>query len=210
MHPDATNPDVPLTGSALHEAKRTLRAERIAIRDALDPDWRAAASREIAERLALLPSFRAAEVLLITLPFRSEWDTRPLLETALSAGKVVAVPRVNHAARMLDLHAIRDVSRDTARGYRGIPEPAATLPRVDFSDIEWVLVPGVAFDLTRRRLGYGGGFYDRLLPLLQASASRIAGAFEVQLVERVPAAPHDLMVDSIVTEKRILTTADQT
>ena len=67
-----------------------------------------------------------------------------------------------------------------------------------------MLVPGVAFDLGGRRLGYGGGYYDRLLPLLPPRAARVAGAFEIQLVERVPAAPHDVAVDAIVTESRIV------
>jgi 5-formyltetrahydrofolate cyclo-ligase len=204
MPSDAPHPSVPLTGSALHEAKRALRLERMAMRDALDPTCHAQASREIAERIAGLPSFQAARVLLLTLPYRSEWDTRPLFETALAAGKAVAVPRVNHAARMLDLHEVRDVARDTSPGYRGIPEPSPMLPRVDAGAIEWVLVPGVAFDLVLRRLGYGGGFYDRLLPLLPAGTVRIAGAFEVQVVERVPASPHDLTVDALITEKRML------
>ena len=57
------------------------------------------------------------------------------------------------------------------------------------------------------RLGYGGGFYDRLMPLLRPGTPRIAGAFDAQLVERVPAAPHDLPVDRIVTESRIVTPA---
>ena len=64
-----------------------------------------------------------------------------------------------------------------------------------------MLVPGVAFDRTGRRLGYGGGYYDRLLPLL-GRATRVAGAFDLQLVDRVPCAPHDVCVDVIVTESQ--------
>ena len=67
-----------------------------------------------------------------------------------------------------------------------------------------MLVPGVAFDLAGRRLGYGGGYYDRLLPLLSPDAARVAGAFELQIVDRVPAAPHDVAVGTIVTESRTL------
>jgi 5-formyltetrahydrofolate cyclo-ligase len=67
-----------------------------------------------------------------------------------------------------------------------------------------VLVPGVAFDDRGHRLGYGGGFYDRLLPLVPPTVARVAGAFEMQVVERVPTAPHDVGVDTIVTERRTL------
>ena len=65
-------------------------------------------------------------------------------------------------------------------------------------------MPGVAFDADGRRLGYGGGYYDRLLPLLPPTAPRVAGAFEVQLVDCVPAAPHDIGVDCIATELRLV------
>ena len=67
-----------------------------------------------------------------------------------------------------------------------------------------MLVPGIAFDPAGKRLGYGGGYYDRLLPLMSPAAERVAGAFEAQIVERVPAAGHDVGVDCIVTERRML------
>ncbi len=113
---------------------------------------------------------------------------------------MVALPRVDGDTRMLDLHAVRDVARDTAPGYRGNPRArdrrfrASSAPTID-----WVLVPGVAFDVAGRRLGYGGGYYDRLLALLSPQAPRVAGAFDLQVVAAVPAAPHDLIVDVIAT-----------
>jgi 5-formyltetrahydrofolate cyclo-ligase len=207
MLPDSAHSEAPLTGTALHAAKLALRAERMAARDALPPAEHALASGAIAVRLASLPSFAAAHVLLLTLPYRSEWNTGMLFDSARQAGKVIVVPRVDPATRMLDLHAVADIGRDIAPGYRGIPEPAATLPRIEREAIDWVLIPGVAFDLTGRRLGYGGGFYDRLLPLLRPDAPRIAGVFDLQIVERVPATAHDLTVDLMVTETRILAPA---
>jgi 5-formyltetrahydrofolate cyclo-ligase len=80
---------------------------------------------------------------------------------------------------------------------------------VTVADVDWMLVPGVAFDRTGRRLGYGGGYYDRLLPLLGPDAVCAAGAYELQLVDEVPAAPHDLTVDVIVTEARTLAVRDR-
>ncbi len=195
----------PLSGTALHEAKRALRNQVIAARDALPPATRAAASAAITARIAALPSFVAARCVLLTLPFRSEWDTHPLCATALAAGKTVALPRVNGATRMLDLHAVADVARDTVSGFRGIAEPRSDLPSIASADLDWVLVPGVAYDAFGGRLGYGGGYYDRLLALMPPHVPRVAGAFDVQLVANVPAAPHDLVVDTLVTETRTLT-----
>ena len=189
-------------GAALHEAKLALRREILARRDALPADLRAAASAAIARRVTVLPEFAAASVVLLTLAFRSEWNTRSVVRTALAASKTVVVPRVDRERRMLELHSIDDPDRDVILGHLDIPESLPTRPLVPRDAINFVLVPGVAFDLEGRRLGYGGGYYDRLLPLLSPRAARVAGAFDVQIVERVPAAPRDVRVDAIVTESR--------
>jgi len=188
----------------LRDDKRTLRESLIAARDALPAAMRARASRSIADRIAALPAWRAARVVLLTLPFRSEWDARLAVRDALADGKTVAVPRVDAPARMLHALVIEDLERDVEPGYRGIPEPRADRPAIPLDRIDWVLVPGIAFDPAGKRLGYGGGYYDRLLPLLPSAAERVAGAFEAQIVERVPAARHDIGVDCIVTERRML------
>lgn len=196
-----------LVGAALRDAKVALRRQVLSLRDALPADARAAAAAAIATRVAALPSFGTARTLLLTLAFRSEWDTTTLVLASLAAGRVVAVPRVDPQARMLALHAIADIGRDTVPGHLGIHEPRPHCPVVAPEAIDWVLVPGVAFDTSGRRLGYGGGYYDRLLPLLRPDAARVAGAFELQIVDQVPAAPHDLFVDTIVTELRTLACA---
>lgn len=205
MAPDPPPTTSPPVGAALREAKRGVRERALAARDALSAAARAAASEAIAATIVALPSFAAARTVLVTLPFRSEWDSRLVVARALAGGKTIATPRVDTAARMLTLHRIDDLDRDVAPGYRDIPEPlphcAAVLP----GDVDWVLVPGVAFDPAGRRLGYGGGYYDRLLPLVPAHAPRIAGAFEAQIVAALPFGPHDLTVDAIVTETRVVT-----
>jgi 5-formyltetrahydrofolate cyclo-ligase len=188
----------------LREAKRSVRERILRARDAMPTHLRIAASAAIAATLSRRPDFIAARVVLLTLPFGSEWDSGLLLSAALAGSKTVAVPRVNQERHMLEIHAVCDAAREIAPGYRGIPEPRADCPPVALASIDWVLVPGVAFDAEGRRIGYGGGYYDRLLPLLDRSAARVAGAFELQIVERVPAAPHDTTVDAIVTERRTL------
>jgi 5-formyltetrahydrofolate cyclo-ligase len=190
------------TGPALREAKRAMRIAVIEQRDALPPHERAAGSQAIAARIVALPEFAAAPSVLLTLPFRSEWDTRLVASAALAANKALLVPRVDPVARVLSLHRIESLTDAVVSGYRGIPEPRAEAPHASPNDVAFALVPGVAFDGGGRRLGYGGGYYDRLLPLLPRGAPRIAGAFEVQLVDTVPAAGHDLAVDMIVTPTR--------
>lgn len=194
----------PAQGVALRAAKLALRRDVLARRDALAADTLVAAGAAIRARVSGLPEFAAARTVLLTLPFRSEWDTLPLVRAALASGKTVAIPRVDAASRMLELHAIADPQRDVGASAQGIPEPLPDRPRVSRDAIDFVLVPGVAFDLAGRRLGYGGGYYDRLLPLLPPGAARVAGTLELQLVDLVPAAPHDIAVDTLVTEARLL------
>ena len=198
-------PAGPATGGpALREAKRALRASVLAARDAVSDHERAAAAAAITARLLALPGFAAAPSILVTLPFRSEWDTRALARAALAAGKSVIVPRVDTDARVLALHRVRDLEASIERGYRGIPEPRHDTPLASAAEVALALVPGVAFDPRGRRLGYGGGYYDRLLPLLAPDVPRIAGAYELQIVDDVPAAAHDISVDVIVTPLRTL------
>ena len=190
--------------SDMRNAKRTLRARILSARDRIPEEVRSEASRAITSALAARPDFQAARTLLLTLPFGSEWNTSPLFHVAFSHGKAVAVPRVDVAQRMLELCTVTDVERDVAPGYRGIREPLPHCNRIDPSTVDWVLVPGVAFDAEGNRLGYGGGFYDRLLPLLPPTAVKLAGAFDLQVVDRIPTAVHDLPIDAIVTEMRTI------
>ena len=108
---------------------------------------------------------------------------------------------------MLELHRVTDLAADVIRGYRGIPEPLASLPRVEPADVDWVLVPGVAFDVD----GPSPGLRRRLLrsPARDAATGtpKIAGAFDLQVVAHIPSAPHDLRVDTIVTPTRTISTA---
>ncbi|MBK7791851.1 MAG: 5-formyltetrahydrofolate cyclo-ligase [Betaproteobacteria bacterium] len=189
-----------VSGPALREAKFALRTRCLARRDALPAQEHAAASAAIAAGIAAIDSWVQAPAVLVTLPFGSEWNTRPLVDAALAGGKAVVLPRVNPGTRMLDLFAIRDPESDVEPGFQGIPEPRTSCRPVPAADVRWVLVPGVAFDARGARLGYGGGFYDRLLPLVPAGAPRVAGAFALQLVERVPVAGHDARIDTLVTE----------
>lgn len=197
-------PDDTASRSALRSVKQALRGRLLALRDDVPEPVRERDSRTIRDRVRELASYATARTVLLTIPFRSEWDTRPLAVHALQSGKRVLVPRVDRVARMLRLHAVVDLDADIAAGPLGIPEPHASLPLVEPAHVEWVLVPGVAFDACGRRLGYGGGFYDRLLPLIDATAPRIAGAFDLQVVDVVPAGPHDRRVDAVVTPTRTL------
>ena len=189
--------------AGVREEKLVLRQAIVAARDAVGAESRALASHAIAARIAALDAFVHAGAVLAILPYRSEWDATLVVRAALADGKIVAAPRVDPAARMLRALRVTSIDDDVEAGFRGIPEPRAHCEEIALDRFDVVIVPGVAFDARGGRLGYGGGFYDRLLPAMPR-AERIAGAFELQIVAHVPAARHDVSVDWIVTERRTL------
>jgi 5-formyltetrahydrofolate cyclo-ligase len=163
------------------------------------PGLRTAKSREIEERLFSLPEFTSARVILFFASFRSEVDTIPMIRRALLAGKRVVLPKVK--SRELGLFEIRDLAKDVSPGAWGIPEPGESRA-VRLDEIDLILMPGAAFDERGNRLGYGAGFYDKLL--VAFTKMTVALAFEAQIVPQVPADPHDIPVKKIVTEMRVI------
>lgn len=191
------------------ERKHALRLEALRRRDALSPEEIAERSRRIAERVMSLPEWRDANVVLGYYSFKSEVRTPELLQAALAEGKHLVLPRVNTERHELDLFYVPALNAPyIAPGTWNIPEPVpGRCEPASIEDVDLVLVPGVAFDLSGGRIGYGGGFYDRLLKRLRSDQVAIALAFEVQIVDRVPVAWFDQKVPIIVTEHRIIRAA---
>ncbi len=179
--------------------KKQIRKELLIQRDGLAPEQRSSKSREIEERLFALPEFRAARVVMFFASFRSEVETLPMIRRALAEGKRVVLPKV--AGRDLALFEIRDVDRDVQTGTWGIPEPVQGAP-VAIKDIDFLIVPGAVFDERGNRLGYGAGYYDRILANYGGPTAALA--FEMQIVSNVPVAAHDVPVQKIVTERRVI------
>ena len=190
-------------GADKSRAKREAREQALARRDALSAERRGRLSAAICARAAALPELEAAGTLLLFGSFRTEIDTSPLIAWALARGRIVCLPRVL-APHVMAAYRVRDVATDLEPGAWGIPEPHAGLPEVAPEAIDAVIVPGAAFDGAGRRCGYGGGFYDSYLPLTRAGVPRVALAFEAQIVDEVACESHDLAVDTIVTELRVI------
>ena len=169
---------------------------------------RLACGEALRARLFALPAFAAATTVLCFASFRSEIDTRPLLEWCLEHGIGVALPRIM-GPRHMEAFAVTDLENDLIPGRWDIPEPRPGLPLVDPVTIDVVVVPGAAFDPWGGRIGYGGGFYDAFLARMRPDAWRIGIGFETQLVERVPREAHDLCVHLLVTEERVLKIASE-
>jgi 5-formyltetrahydrofolate cyclo-ligase len=192
-----------MSSAEIRQRKRALREEMVGRILALDFESRRAEESALAARFATLPGCAEARTLLLYVTaFPEEIATAPMIDLALAQGKVVLCPRVDRARRRLRLHRIDDPGRDLTPGTLGIPEPRPDRPEVEPGAVDWVLVPGLAFDARGYRLGRGAGHYDRLLPTLRPDAPRWALILDCQWVDHLPDEPHDVPLDGVTSPRR--------
>ncbi len=186
----------------IDDSKKVLRKLIQERRDSLANDLKQKKIAAIIQKFLGLKQYSDSVNLLAYFPFRSEIDTRILIEKALSRGKRIALPKVNK--EKLDLYYIKSLLIDLEPGCYDIMEPVPSeCERALPLEIDLVIVPGVGFDTGMNRLGYGGGFYDKLLREISPQAPRIALAFDLQVVDHIPVSEHDLKIDILITESSI-------
>lgn len=190
----------PVDSATISAEKRALRDRVRAMRDAADPEQRREWSAHICRHLLRECEVVGAGHVLSYAGFGGEIDTLSFNRALLGRGLALILPRVDRAAGGLVLHRVRDLEADLVPGVWGIREPDPRRCEVIApAAIDWMLLPGLAFDRHGGRLGYGGGYYDRLLPQLPP-LRRVAAAFECQIVDAVPRGPHDVSMDLVITE----------
>lgn len=183
----------------LHEEKARQRKESLARREALvDRDERAA---RVHATILALPEWAAARTISSYVGVGAEVATLPLIEAALGQGKRVAVPRVEGSS--LTLYRIEAIT-DLVPAPFGLLEPGREFIRKNrrlvATEVHLFLVPGVVFDRTGGRVGYGKGYYDGLLVRVKPRVPTFALAFDAQLVDQVPVGPTDVRVSAVITE----------
>lgn len=181
--------------------KAALRRALAARRDALSAAERMRLAAALGAQVARMPRYARARSLLATLAIGSELDLRALLEGALAAGKVLVLPRICGEPRRLELHRVADLERDVVPGVWGIPEPdPARCPRVALADVDFALVPALAADCEGFRLGYGGGYFDRLLAERGQGPYTVTALPAAFVLEHLPHEAYDVPVDQVVDE----------
>ena len=186
--------------NTIREAKRALRVQVCAELKRMEPGERAAASARARALLAAQALWQTAQWVLFFAPLPEEVDVWPLLAAALSAGKKVALPRFVPETGAYEVCPIQNSESDLLVGHFGIREPGSHCARLSPGCVDLLLVPGVAFDLQGRRLGRGKGYYDQLLGELRGTTCGVA--FDQQIVDEIPVAPHDVRLDCILTPTR--------
>ncbi len=155
-------------------------------------------SEKICNTLCHLESFQKAEWVYIYIDYKNEVMTGAIVKRALAFGKHVAAPKV--VGKDMIFYEIQSLN-DLESGYFGIQEPREDLPVAD-CETAFLVMPGVAFDRQKHRIGYGGGFYDRFLEK-HTKLYKTALAFEFQIFEKVPVEPTDILPDIVITEANV-------
>jgi 5-formyltetrahydrofolate cyclo-ligase len=186
--------------AAAKEALRHEMRERLASLSLAEVRAKSAA---VWERLAVSPECANASWLLVSVSKGHEVDTHGLIQQLLASGKHVCVPKFVDTARRYAASELKDFAAELGVGKFGILEPKQEVVRLVGADkLDALLVPGLAFDENGNRIGRGMGFFDRLLR--EARGIKIALAYDFQVLNEVPADAHDVRVDFIVTEKRVV------
>ncbi|MBI3880968.1 MAG: 5-formyltetrahydrofolate cyclo-ligase [Verrucomicrobia bacterium] len=188
--------------STVTEQKAALRRQvQTAVRRITAAE-RAQSSEWLLARLRRQPQWRAARSVLLFAPLADEPDIGPLISEAFADGKLVALPRFESAGVGYRAALIGSLGELSAPAAFGVREPTAGCPELPLSQLDFALVPGVAFDAFGSRLGRGKGFYDRLLTVV--TGVKCGVAFDSQVVATLPREPHDVTLNCLVTPTRWL------
>ena len=187
---------------SLNRGKAELRKIALQRRAALAVDERARHSEAATSRLLADPAYLHAQVVCAYANFGDELDTHTLCVAARSDRKTLLLPRVEKNS-ILVLHVVGPHTALKPNRI-GIFEPAASEASMEASQVDLFVVPGLAFDAHGARLGYGRGYYDRLLSKARADACMVGVVFEAQLVPQVPTTTTDVAMHMVITEAQTL------
>jgi 5-formyltetrahydrofolate cyclo-ligase len=185
--------------------KTLLRKRILSLRRSLSYEEIREKSDKVKERLFGLSIFCKAQTVLFYLSLKDEVQTQQMIKEALKLNKIVAIPLIKLRERNILPVELTSYNEGLTVGPLGIPQPKeGGYQPLSLNRIDLVIVPGIAFDTQGNRIGFGMGFYDRFLKRIPSKARTAALAFEFQLVPSINSQSHDIRVDYIITEKRII------
>ena len=192
----------------MKKEKEVLRKDILQKRMSFSKDEVNKKSLVIMETITDMEQYRNSCVIMSYVDFRNEVVTSGFIKKSLMDGKRIVVPVMVNSGeknRRILASEIFSLENDLEVGNFGILQPKKECLRIsEPNEIELIILPGVAFDLNKNRIGYGAGYYDRFLQLVKPCCIKIGVCFEVQMVDSVPVEGHDIPLDIIVTEDRII------
>ena len=196
---------MPITKFGLHTLITKSEARKAVInwrKEFTESEIRSKTKLVIDKFLALDDYFYANRVHVYISSRPGEVDTRQLIDAMDNAGKLILIPKLNQISKKLQRASFLGWDYLT-KNNEGYFEPTVAFDE-DLSDIDIVIIPAVAVSLKGQRVGYGGGYYDRLLK--NSFAAKIVFAFEYQVFNNIETDLHDIRVDKVITERRVINT----
>ena len=189
----------------IHSEKVHLRRQLLKLRKSLPAEVQDSHSKLIFESLARLSAYQTATRVLFYVSLPGEVDTHPMITASLNSHKRVMVPLTDIHHHTFNACEIFQFPEGLHRSTHGVLEPKQELHQfVEVTEIDLIIIPGVAFDRQGHRLGFGGGYYDHFLAQLPAPVPRIALAHELQVLPEIPYTSHDQKVHLIITEREVI------
>jgi len=187
--------------------KKILRKEILEKRNNINLVKKEEMDKKILERFYESKYYKEAEKIFIYISYDSEINTKVIINRALKDKKKIYVPRTEFKTRHMDAVEITTLDNLVESKY-GILEPKTEEPHIDPNEVDLIVVPGVAFDRNGGRMGYGAGFYDRYFKKINKEnidkIVKLALAYELQILDKVPMNAQDVPVDYIITENEFI------
>lgn len=189
----------------MEEFKSSLRKSLLKKRRALSKEEVNERSGIIISKLMDLDVFKKSKTIMLYLSFKNEVDTYELIEWCFKNNKSVVAPyNIINERKMIPCE-IKNLNDNIQKSSLGVFEPNIdVVNEVNLNSIDLIIVPGVAFDKNKNRLGFGGGYYDRFLSRRIKSIPTVAICYDFQLLDEVPVGNFDIPMDMIITENNIL------
>ncbi len=189
-----------LSAKGIDNNKSRLRTLLLSKRKKLSENEIKIRSNIIADTLFSLEIYKKSQNIALYHPINGEVCTNIIFNKSVLDGKKLYFPKV--LGSFLEFYLVNDFS-DLEPGFKDIPEPGAEATKINKDDLDLILIPGLGFDKFGNRLGYGGGFFDKYLEDLPKHKS-VALAFDLQVLDCLPARKHDMKVGRIITESKAI------
>ncbi len=194
-----------MTEAQITAEKGNLRRYILRLRDRQSIGEVEQKSEDITEQVLHLHEYVRARGIACYVSKDTEVDTRVLIRHALDHDKRVLIPVVRKGEVDLFFSEIKNLGKELAPGTFGILEPKSEFVReVSLDAVDIVFVPGIAWDRDGYRLGWGRGYFDRVIKRLPQHVKSVGLAFSLQLINKIPRDQFDLPVDMVVTESRVI------
>ncbi|MFL0267760.1 5-formyltetrahydrofolate cyclo-ligase [Candidatus Clostridium radicumherbarum] len=177
--------------------KKELREHMVNTRNSMSVENKAAKDRNIFNQVIMSKYYIEAETIMTYVSFGSEVDTLCIIKHALENNKIVCVPKIINVSQGMKAIKIQSLG-DLIKNKIGILEPVSFDNEIESKDIDLFLVPGLAFDKSGGRIGYGAGYYDRFLKASMVSSVKIGLAYDSQLIDMVPMTENDVYMNIVM------------